>query len=154
MEVIVKDSYRILIPIEVRNKLNIHVGDKLELEIKDDKIILTKNKNGSESNLIATSTNQKDSNNEKSRLEEMLQESNSYWDKGVLKHPPKVVSSKSPKASKTKNTLYCLCGNKISKNNKLKLNDEPICKDCINNLKEELKRDIVYQMKLKILQHR
>ena len=151
MEVIVKDSYRILVPIEVRNKLNIHIGDKLELEIKDNKIILTKNKNGSELNLVTTSTNQKDSSNEKSRPEEMLQESNSYWDKGVLKHQPKVVNSKS---SKDKNVVYCLCGNKINKNNKLRLNNEPICKNCIDNLKEELKRDIMYQMRLKILQHR
>ena len=165
MEKKLDDSYRILIPREFREQLNLNKGDFIDIVCENNKIILYKIESEPESTLeepkyeiesikhIPLDKNQED----KSQLQEMIESipyGNKYWENGILKTKIDESIPEYTEDSKEENESIqkCpLCGGKVEPDRKLKLNDEIICKACSDNLKEQLKRDAAYYGRLRKL---
>ena len=80
-----------------------------------------------------------------------------YWENGILKHreKPEVVEDNTyipvevkelPKSSKRgrppKVVLCYYCGGQVERDQKLKINDRPVCSKCALKFREKLKKDL------------
>lgn len=157
------DEYnRLLIPVEIRNQLNWNKGTELNFLVQDNKLILYKSENDSDLILEDQKVEVHDkpiedlTNETKSKLQKMIEDM-PYDIKKIednlnitaldneIKEPIEVNLAKSDiKCSK--------CGDYIDVNMNMKLNDKPICRKCSNLIREELKRDILYNKRIKDIQ--
>lgn len=144
----IDDYYRILIPSEIRAKLNWTKGTELKFTVEDNELILTKSEN--DPDLIVD--DQKVEVHDK-KYEELSDKSKSYLQQKI----EEVFNNK----NETKNNINQIslseikcskCGDYIDVNMNMKLNDSPICRKCANLLKEELKQDILYNKRIKDIQ--
>lgn len=165
MEKKIDDYYRVLIPKEFRDQLNLTKGDPIKLTCEDNKIILTKIENVPEFILedqkyeiesvkdIPLDKNQPD----KSRLQEMIESlpyGNKYWENGILKTKVDESIQENTESEETEDSsirICPLCKGKVEPDRKLMVNDEVICKACSLELREQLKRDAAYYKRLNTL---
>lgn len=165
MEKKLDESYRILIPKEFRDQLNLTKGDFIDISCEDNKIILTKIENEPELTLeeqkyeiesikhIPLDKNQDD----KSELQEMIESipyGNKYWENGILKTKinESIQEDTSTEETEDSSIRICpMCKGKVEPDRKLMINDEVICKACSDNLREQLKRDAAYYSRLRKL---
>ena len=123
----IDSSYRINIPQEVRDLLNISKNSLIQLEIENNKIILTPIENDSDDNLVTPKSNfMKDSYTE---LEPNKKPTKTYWENGILKH--ELIETEPNKITFNKDDV-------ISLRNYLDLiNPNKFCGKCGKDLSDE-----------------
>lgn len=97
-------------------------------------------------------------------LDTKIEEPNTYWENGILKHKEVSIENeeqeeqeeqgnvsddisnlpKSAKRGRPAKVVYCpYCGEEVEKDRKFMYNNRLICARCTNKIKEKLKRDIL-----------
>lgn len=171
----IDSSFRILIPIELRSKFNLHKGDEIEIYEEDNKIILTKSENVLDLNLedqkveVHNKTYKELSDKEKSYLQQQLENTSityknnnekeilQYNEISMIEHKEEPLNYHPTLNNSTSNysDIKCsICKNYVEKHrlNMIKVNDNPICQSCSDNLKEELKQEVLYNKRVKDIQ--
>lgn len=136
----IDSSYRINIPQEVRDLLNISKNSLIELEIENNRIILTPIKNDLDDNLVTSRpiirTNLAEDSYTKLESDKKL--TKTYWENGILKH--ELIETEPNKITFNKDDV-------ISLRNYLDLiNPNKFCGKCGKDLSDEF----VEKCKIKI----
>lgn len=136
----IDSSYRINIPQEVRDLLNISKNSLIELEIENNRIILTPIENDLDDNLVTSRSIIRTNLAEDSytKLESDKKLTKTYWENGILKH--ELIETESNKITFNKDDV-------ISLRNYLDLiNPNKFCGKCGKDLSDEF----VEKCKIKI----
>lgn len=139
----IDDSYRVLIPQEIRDILHINKKDKVDLEICDNKIILSFPEKASKVNLEPQKIIETESRlSDLTKIDNMIYKSKPTQIKHkLIKYKPDDVISFRTDKDNLDLELYCgKCGKLIKDTSKafLKVNDEFICDKCVEALKQQL----------------
>lgn len=126
----VDNSYRISIPLEYLEKLNWSVEDKVEVSVENNKVILVRQENASEVNLMP----QEDG----SRLGKML---------SIVKDTSIPALEESVPIKINRNPVADRCHQCLGKlgDSRFKLNGRYICRKCRDVLRDELIFDITHR---------
>lgn len=156
----VGDGYRVTIPKEIRDKLQLNKGDDIDINLSGNEIILTVNKNVSSDDLVIhellkTLENIPEEKPIKSELQTIIDSvpyGNKYWDRGILKTKTKEPEEVKPQEETTEeqdDIIKCgICNGIVEDEIKIMLNGSRLCKKCSALLKDELKRDIRYKKRV------
>lgn len=116
----IDDSYRVLIPVEIRDKLNLTKGQEVELSINKNKHIVIKPRSIKVEEEIKTE-------------DDLLEEEPVVIPSKEERISSKIIDKKKPKAE-----VCYKCGATLEEGNRLRLNGRKICKSCTDNLKKDL----------------
>jgi len=139
----IDDSYRILIPQEIRQQLKINKNDSFDISIEDNKIILVKQENDLDLNLRHKKV--------KSTLQQEIDSvpyNNNYWKEEEI--TDNTDNTDGDELSDVK-CAYCDNMVEVSRLDKIKVNGNPLCKKCCVEFKKKFTRDILYLIRLKRL---
>lgn len=138
----IDDSYRILIPQEIRQQLGINKNDSFDISIEDNKIILIKQENDPDLNLRHKKV--------KSTLQQEIDNvpyNNNYWKEEDVDNTDNVDEDE---LSDVK-CAYCDNMVEVYRLDKIKVNGSPLCKKCCVEFKKKFTRDMLYLARLKRL---
>lgn len=157
-------EYEIRLVEELRKPLGLNKGDEVNVEIEGDKLIITKVKNEPEQNLMQSRLdNIIQTFKERPILENSMLDLNKTEEIRIIPETKrkkdrisydlpdykgldtiKIVTDKDELLNEFKNDLVICprCNKYVEPGCNIKVNNKLICKDCIIDLKNQLKRDI------------